>query len=396
MQISTDRRVPFNKVVSWEMELARLGGLVANDNERVASSYTVACQEALREATAALAVYMTPSCTQSLEMAALLAGLGPGDEVIMPAFTFASTANAIVLRGATPVFVDIRPDTCNLDESLVAPAITPKTRAIVPVHYAGVACEMGTIMSIAEDAGLYVFEDAAHAVFARWKGRALGSIGHMGAYSFHSTKNLTSGGQGGALLVNTPSLIPQADIVYENGTNRGAFVRGAVPYYEWIRLGGNYNMSEVQAVVLSMQLLQGADLTASRVASWTYYYEKLSAGCEEYGVALPVIPDYCQHNAHIFYLRMPTRDVRQAVMARLASAGIEAPSHYEPLHSSPAGHAYGRFNGMDKWTTKVASTIMRLPLYHGISKDDQDYVIASLLAALEDVIGSSARTSVDS
>lgn len=385
MSLSADRHIPFNRPLAVGSELSIIADLIARSKGNVPAYYTQACQSLLRQATASPAVYLTPSCTQSLEMAALLAGIGPGDEVIMPAFTFVSTANAVVLRGATPVFVDIRPDTCNVDASIISQAITPRTRAIIPVHYAGVACEMDVIMEVAEQAGLVVIEDAAHSVFATWRGRSLGSIGQLGAYSFHSTKNLTSGGEGGALLVNAEVFRQQADVVRANGTNRDAFMRGEVSCYEWIRPGGNYNMSEVQAAVLWAQLQQGEAITESRLAAWQYYYQGLESVCVRAGISLPVVPPDCRHNGHIFYALMPSASARNEVMQRLAAAGIEAPSHYEPLHRSPAGRALGRFHGPDEHTSRVASTIIRLPIYHDILRDDQDYVIEHFIRAVDTV-----------
>lgn len=383
MSCSVARHIPFNRPLTIGSELSVIADLIARSAGASPAHYTQASQRLLRQLTNASAAYVTPSCTQSLEMATLLAELGPGDEVIMPAFTFVSTANAVVLRGATPVFVDIRPDTCNLDESLVGGAVTSRTRAIMPVHYAGVACEMEAIMAIANRAGLLVIEDAAHSVFAYWRGRALGTIGHMGAYSFHSTKNLTSGGEGGALLVNDLAYLQQADIVRANGTNRDAFIRGEVPCYQWIRPGGNYNMSEIQAAVLWAQLQQGEAITASRVAAWEYYFQQLRDVCVSAGIGLPKVPGDCRHNGHIFYLLMPDADRRQSIMARLAGAGIQATSHYEPLHRSPAGRAFGRFEGPDTHTLRVASTIIRLPIYHDLSRDDQDYVIDQVILAIK-------------
>lgn len=379
------RNIPFNRPLSARAELLAATAMIAKYKDQAPPHFVNACASILGRACKTAKVHLTSSCTQSLEMAVLLAGVGPGDEVIMPSFTFVSTANAVVLRGATPVFVDIRMDTCNMDESLIPQAITPRTRAIIPVHYAGVACEMGAIMEVAEQAGLVVIEDAAHSVLASWRNMALGAIGHIGAYSFHSTKNISSGGEGGALLINDSAYEQQADIVRANGTNRDAFFRGEAPCYEWIRAGGNYTMSEVQAAVLWAQLQQAETITASRVAVWEYYFQQLQGICFKKGILLPTVPAGCQHNGHIFYVLMPDARKRQAMMARLADAGVPAPSHYEPLHRSPAGRELSRFSGSDQRTLRVASTIMRLPVYHDISKDDQDYIIDHFISAAKAV-----------
>ena len=375
MSLPSKRHIPFNRPFSARSDLVEAANMIARKKTGSPQSYLTGCESFIREAADVAAAYLLPSCTQALEMATLLAGIGPGDEVIMPSFTFASTANVVALRGATPVFIDIRPDTCNLDASLIGDAITARTRAIIPVHYAGVACEMEPIMALAAQAGLTIIEDAAHAVFASWNGRALGSIGHFGAYSFHYTKNITSGGQGGALLINAGQSLEAANLVRENGTNRGAFLRGEVAHYEWVRPGGNFTMSEAQAILLWHKLQQGSDITESRVAAWNYYYRGLESTCARAGIALPHVPPGCQHNGHIFYVLLPSAQARKEVIDELKAVGIEAVSHYEPLHCSPAGREVGRFNGPDVHTTKVASTILRLPVHPHMSRDDQDYVM---------------------
>lgn len=321
------------------------------------------------------------SCTQALEMAALLAGIGPGDEVIMPSFTFVSTANAVVLRGATPVFVDARLDTCNLDEKLVAQAVTPRTRAIMPVHYAGIACDMEAIMETARHFGLTVIEDAAHGVMATWRGRALGSIGHLGAYSFHATKNYTSGGEGGLLLVNDPAYVRQSEIVRDMGTNRADFFRGNSRSYEWLSVGSSYHASELQAAALYAQLGHAEQVNERRRALWYRYQQELEAFCQAQGISLPVVPEGCEHNGHIFYVLMPSAELRDRVISHMQAAGVQAQSHYRPLHTAPAAARYARTSGSCANSTRIAETIIRLPIYYALSDDEQQRVIDSFKAA---------------
>lgn len=318
---------------------------------------------------------MTPSCTHALELAALLAGIGPGDEVIMPSYTFSSTANAFVLRGATPVFVDIRPDTCNLDESLIEAAITSRTRAIVPVHYAGVACEMSGIMALADKYGLIVIEDAAQGMMATWRDRPLGSIGHFGAYSFHASKNFTSGGEGGVLLVNDSRFVERAEVLREKGTDRTAFMRGEVSRYSWRDIGSSYVPSEIQAACLMAQLDQAERVNAARKALWQRYRDAFGSHASTGLVSLPSVPNDCVHNGHLFYLLLPSVSVRDGVVQGAVARGIGVTSHYVPLHTSPAGIKWGRFQGADRHTSLLASRIMRLPLFYGLTNAEQEIVI---------------------
>ncbi|WKX26791.1 dTDP-4-amino-4,6-dideoxygalactose transaminase [Tatumella ptyseos] len=325
-------------------------------------------------------VLLTPSCTASLEMAALLINIQPGDEVIMPSYTFVSTANAFVLRGAKIIFVDVRPDTMNMDETLIEAAITNKTRAIVPVHYAGVACEMDTIMALADKYKLYVIEDAAQGVMSRWKGKALGSIGHIGCFSFHETKNYTAGGEGGATLINDPSLIERAEIIREKGTNRSQFFRGQVDKYTWRDLGSSYLMSDLQAAYLWAQLENADLINQRRLALWQRYYEALRPIADQGRITLPTLPTDCQHNAHMFYLKLRDRDDRDRLITWLKEAEILSVFHYIPLHSSPAGLQFGEFKGEDRYTTLESERLVRLPMYYNLTDNQQKIVIGSLLS----------------
>lgn len=338
-------------------------------------AFTKRCQSWFERALASCGALMTPSCTAALELAALLLDIRPGDEVIMPSYTFVSTANAFVLRGAEIVFVDIRPDTMNIDESLIEAAITKRTRAIVPVHYAGVACEMDVIMAIADKHQLQVVEDAAQGVRAFYMNRPLGSIGHLSAFSFHETKNYTSGGEGGLLAVNEKSLVDRAEILREKGTNRSLFLRGAVDKYSWVDVGSSYLPSELQAAYLWGQLEKVDQINQQRLAAWEHYRAGL-ADLEREGVlGLPSIPPGCQHNAHMFYVKAANIDERTSLIAHLKSAGVQAAFHYVPLHSAQAGRSFGRFSGEDRYTTLESERLLRLPIWYGIDQSAQDKVM---------------------
>ncbi|CAH6784656.1 dTDP-4-dehydro-6-deoxy-D-glucose transaminase [Vibrio chagasii] len=321
---------------------------------------------------------LTPNCTQALEMAAILLNIAPGDEVIMPSFTFVSTANAFVLRGAKVVFVDIRPDTMNIDESLIEAAITPKTKAIVVVHYAGVACEMDTIMDIANRNQLYVVEDAAQAVMTTYKGKYLGTIGHIGAFSFHETKNYTSGGEGGLLLVNDSKFSERAEIIREKGTNRSLFFRGMVDKYSWVDLGSSYLPSEVQAAYLWSQLKNATVINKNRLATWNRYYTGLMGLSKQGVIDLPNIPTEVSHNAHMFYIKVKDLKTRSSLISFLKSRGVMAVFHYIPLHSSPAGAKYSSFIGNDSYTSSQSERLLRLPIYYGMTKEEVDKVISEV------------------
>lgn len=340
--------------------------------------YGKKCQRWFEETLPTKKSLMTPSCTAALEIAALLIDIKPGDEVIMPSYTFVSTANAFVLRGAKIVFVDIRPDTMNLDERLIEAAVTERTRAIVPVHYAGVGCDMSTIMSIAERYNLYVIEDAAQGMMSRYKGQALGTIGHLGAFSFHETKNYTSGGEGGLLIINDEKFKERAEIIREKGTNRSQFFRGMVDKYQWVDIGSSYLPSELQSAYLWGQLEQVDDINENRRAIWQRYYDALLPLQEAGKVNLPVVPADCTHNAHMFYLKTADIEERAALLAFLKAKDITAVFHYVPLHTAAAGHKFGRFCGMDKHTTIESERLVRLPMWYRLDEWSQERVVAAV------------------
>ncbi|MEF1327147.1 dTDP-4-amino-4,6-dideoxygalactose transaminase [Vibrio sp. M260121] len=321
---------------------------------------------------------LTPSCTHALELAALLIDVKPGDEVIMPSYTFVSTANAFVLRGAKIVFVDIRPDTMNIDETLIEQAITDKTVAIVPVHYAGVACEMDTIMAIAQKHQLFVIEDAAQGVMSSYKGRPLGTIGDIGAFSFHDTKNYTSGGEGGLLVVNNPKFVERSEILREKGTDRSKFKRGMVDKYTWIDLGSSLLPSELQAAYLWGQMEVAEKINENRLASWNRYYKLLSELSQQGKIALPSMPEGCQHNAHMFYIKVADIEERTDLINFLKKKEIISVFHYVPLHSAPAGERFSRFSGEDNFTTQESEKIIRLPLWYGMEEHKVDTVAGAI------------------
>ena len=353
----------------------------AHRNHRLAGDgpFTAQCSRWLEQRTGATKALLTHSCTAALDMAAILAGIGPGDEVIMPSYTFVSTANAFVLRGGVPVFVDIRPDTLNLDESRIEAAITPRTKAIVPVHYAGVGCEMEAILEIARRRGLLVIEDAAQSLMSEHRGRSLGALGALGALSFHETKNVISG-EGGALLVNDPQLVGRAEIVREKGTNRSSFFRGEVDKYTWVDLGSSYLPGEIIAAFLWAQLEQAQAITARRAELWNRYHARLEP-CERAGrIHRPVIPPGCRHNAHLYYVLLPGPGQRDRLIERLRAVGIGAVFHYVPLHSSPAGRRYGRSAGPMPNTERAGGCLLRLPLWLGMDPGVPDAVAREIEA----------------
>lgn len=337
--------------------------------------YTKKCQELLERQTGSAKVLLTNSGTDALEMAALLCDLKPGDEVILPSYTFSSTANAFALFGARLVFVDIRPDTMNIDENLIEAAITEKTKVIVPVHYAGVSCEMDTIMDIAHRHNLLVVEDAAQGVMSSYKGKALGAIGHIGCYSFHETKNYSMG-EGGAILINDPKLVERAEIVREKGTNRSNFLRGQVDKYTWVDIGSSYLPSELNAAYLYGQLEDAEKINQDRLASWNHYARGLKELADSGKIELPVIPEGCGHNAHMFYIKTKDLEERTALQKYLRDHGIQTAFHYIPLHSAPAGEQFGSFFGEDKYTTKESERLVRLPMYYKLAPQDCSEVIA--------------------
>ena len=332
-------------------------------------AFTKKCNKWLEETTGTKKALLTTSCTHATELAVLLADIQPGDEAIMPSYTFVSTANAFVLRGAVPVFVDIRPDTMNIDENLIEDAITEKTKAIVPVHYAGVSCEMDTINEIARRHHLYVIEDAAQGVMSSYKGRALGTLGDFGCYSFHETKNYSMG-EGGALLVNDPEAIERAEIIREKGTNRSLFFRGQVDKYTWMDCGSSYLPSDINAAYLWAQLEKADEINDKRLYLWDLYYTLLKELKEEGYIELPTVPEGCKHNAHMFYIKAKDLEERTRLMAYLKEKEISTVFHYIPLHSAPAGKKYGRFVGEDKYTTRESERLVRLPMHYQLTKDE--------------------------
>ena len=369
--------IPFNKPHMTGRELynlaqANFNGMLAGDGP-----FTKKCHLWLEEQTGTQKALLTHSCTAALEMAGLLLGIQPGDEIIMPSYTFVSTANAFVLRGGVPVFVDIRPDTLNLDEEKIEEAITPKTQAIVPVHYAGVGCEMDKILEIASKYKLAVVEDAAQGVMASYKGRPLGTIGHLGTYSFHETKNIISG-EGGALLVNDERFVQDAEIIREKGTDRSRFFRGQVDKYTWQIPGSSYLPGETTAAFLSAQLDEAGIITTRRIALWNTYH-RLFEDLELQGlVQRPFIPEHCDHNAHMYYLILNDGINRDELLSHLRNNGINCVFHYVPLHSSPGGNKYGRYVGDMNVTNRKSEALIRLPLWIGMSTEQQELVHTSI------------------
>ncbi|MET0264791.1 MAG: dTDP-4-amino-4,6-dideoxygalactose transaminase [Duganella sp.] len=372
--------IPFNKPFMtgrelWYIAQAHTNGHLSGDGQ-----FTKLCHGWLERKTGSRRALLTHSCTAALEMAALLADLKPGDEVIMPSYTFVTTANAFVLRGAVPVFVDIRPDTLNLDETKIEAAITPRTRVIVPVHYAGVACEMDTIMDIARRHNLIVVEDAAQGILASYKGRPLGSIGHMGTYSFHETKNIVAG-EGGALLVNDPALAERAEIIREKGTNRSQFFRGQVDKYTWVDIGSSYLPGEVIAAFLWAQLEEAESINDRRMALWNRYHEALAPLEAEGKLRRHHIPAGVEHNAHMYYILLDSLEHRTNVIAGLKRQGVNSVFHYVPLHSAPFGLTHSRQHGDLHNTTALSDRLLRLPLWVGLD-DDLDRVVQALREVL--------------
>ncbi len=372
--------IPFNSPPVTGSEIDYMRSAMESGKLSGDGGFTRRCQQWMEQQFGSHKVLLTPSCTASLEMAALLINIVPGDEVIMPSYTFVSTANAFVLRGARIVFVDIRPDTLNIDETLIEAAITAKTRAVVVVHYAGVSCEMDTIVRLTEKHKLYLIEDAAQGVMSAYKGRPLGSIGHIGCFSFHETKNYTAGGEGGATLINDPELVARAEIIREKGTNRSQFFRGQTDKYTWRDLGSSYLMSDLQAAYLWAQLESAEQINQRRLALWNNYYSALQPLARQGRLTLPVVPEGCTHNAHMFSIRLEDNDTRERLIAWMKEADILAVFHYIPLHSSPAGEQFGRFHGEDRYTTSQSERLLRLPLFYNLTDNNQKTVIGSLMS----------------
>lgn len=358
--------IPFNKPPYLSVEENFVLDSIRSSKISGDGFYSKKCQSWFEKKLGCVKVLLTPSCTHALEMAAILIDVKPGDEIIMPSYTFVSTANAFVIRGAKIVFIDIRPDTMNIDESLIEKAITNKTKAIVPVHYAGVACEMDIIMDIARKYNLFVVEDAAQGMLSSYKNRKLGTIGHLGVFSFHETKNFTSGGEGGLLIVNDESFAQRSEIIREKGTNRSQFFRGMVDKYTWVDIGSSYLMSDLQAAYLWGQLENADKVNSDRIKTWEFYNKKLKKLETSSFVNLPIIPEECIHNGHMFYLKLKDLDERTRLINFLKEKDIMAVFHYIPLHSSPAGIKFGRFHGEDNYTTRESERLVRLPFWFGM------------------------------
>jgi dTDP-4-amino-4,6-dideoxygalactose transaminase len=376
--------IPFNLPHIGERELDYIRQAVVNRHLSGNGPFTAKCHARLRQCLHVEKVLLTHSCTAALEMAAILAEVGPGDEVIMPSFTFVSTANAVVLRGARPVFIDIREDTCNLDESLIEAAITPRTRAIVVVHYAGVACHMDPILDIARRHRLIVIEDAAQGLGSTYRGRPLGSLGDLAALSFHETKNVISG-EGGALIVNNARWGRRSELIWEKGTNRTQFHRGEVDKYTWVDIGSSYLPSEISAAVLLAQLEAIDVITTGRLQAWRRYHEAFESWERKGIVRRPLIPEDCSHNGHLYYLLFPDASCRSAVQSFMRDQNIDAVFHYVPLHSSPAGRTFGRASAPLPVTDRTADRLLRLPLWAGMSEEQVETVIDSVAHALVEV-----------
>lgn len=362
--------IPFNLPTQTGTEQSHIARAIASGQLAGNGPYTKKCEAWFNARLGGVSqTLLTSSCTHALEMAAMLLGVGEGDEVIMPSFTFPGTANAFVLRGARIVFVDVEPRTMNMDANQVAGAITSRTKAIVAVHYAGVACDMDALMALADQHGIYVVEDAAQAMLASYKKKPLGAFGHVGAYSFHATKNFTSGGEGGLLIVNDPSLQERAYYLRESGTNRNAFLAGKVDKYSWVDQGSSYLLSELGAAYLWGGLEQADSIHKQRLTLWEQYTRLLAPLAEQGALELPFVPEHCEHNAHLFSIKLKNQVQRQALQTHLQTHGIETATHYVPLHSSVAGQRYGRFHGDDEHTTLESQRLLRLPMFYGLSAE---------------------------
>lgn len=377
MEMSSSK-VPFNKPAFTGRELEYINDAVSRGMLCGDGVYTHRCSKWMQEKYNSNHVFLTTSCTHALEMAAFLSEIQPGDEVIMPSYTFVSTADAFVLRGARIVFVDIRPDTMNMDETLIEKAITSKTKAIVPVHYAGVSCEMDEIMTLAQKYQLKVIEDAAQGMEASYKGKALGTIGDFGCYSFHETKNFTMG-EGGALLFNDSNYLERAEILREKGTDRSKFFRGQIDKYRWMDYGSSYLPSEMNAAYLFAQLEECEKINIKRLELYDFYHEGLRDLEAKGMIERPFVPDHVSHNAHMYYVKVKDLSVRTRLIAYLKEKGIYSAFHYVPLHSSPAGLKFGRFHGEDRYTTKESERLLRLPMFYNLDMEDAEYVVSSIL-----------------
>lgn len=365
--------INFNVPPHTGKEMEYIGQAVINQKICGDGEFTKKCNTWIERKTGTGKCLLTTSCTHATEMAALLSDIKPGDEVIMPSYTFVSTADAFVLRGGVPVFVDIRPDTMNLDEKLIEAAVTEKTKAIVPVHYAGVSCEMDTIMDIAKRHDLMVIEDAAQGIMSTYKGKALGTFGEFGCFSFHETKNYSMG-EGGALLIRDEKYVEEAEIIREKGTNRSKYFRGQIDKYTWVNYGSSYLPSDMNAAYLYAQLEMAEEINDARKACWNRYYENLASLAEAGKIELPYIPEGCEHNAHMFYIKAADIEERSRMIQFLKVNEILAVFHYIPLHTAPAGLKFGRFHGEDKYTTAESERLLRLPMYYGLQLEQVDYI----------------------
>lgn len=369
--------IPFNIPPFTGKEMNYIRQAVENQKICGDGPYTKKCSEWIEQKTGTAKCLLTTSCTHATELAALLADVKEGDEVIMPSYTFVSTADAFVLRGAKPVFVDIRPDTMNIDETLIEDAITPRTKAIVPVHYAGVACEMDTIMDIAKRHHLLVIEDAAQGIMSTYKGQALGAIGDFGCFSFHETKNYSMG-EGGALLIKDPQYVEEAEIIREKGTNRSKFYRGQIDKYTWVNYGSSYLPSDMNAAYLWAQLELADQINEKRLSLWNHYRELLTPLKEKGYIELPTVPEGCVHNAHMFYIKAKDLEERTRLIDFLKKNEIWSVFHYIPLHTAPAGMKFGEFHGEDRYTTKESERLCRLPMYYSLELDQVDYIVSKV------------------
>ncbi len=372
-------KIPLNKPCVAGNELKYIQEVIHLNKLSGDGIFTDRCQKIIAQNLQAKKVFLTPSGTDSLEMTALLANIKPGDEIIMPSYTFVSTANAFILRGGKVVFVDIRPDTMNIDETLIEQAITKKTKAIVPVHYAGVACEMDTIMAIAKKQGLYVIEDAAQALFSFYRGQALGTIGDFGCFSFHETKNYSCG-EGGAISINNEDYIDRAEIIREKGTNKTSFIRGDVDKYTWEDIGSSFLPSELQSAYLCANLESSTQIKKNRSEAWDLYFSQLSDLADTGKINLPFLPDHCQHNSHIFYLKTKNSKERIRLSQHLKNQNIESTFHYIPLHSSKMGQLHCRFVGEDRFTTQESEKLLRLPLFYDIKSHEVERVTQAVIS----------------
>jgi len=373
------KQIRFNIPTVVGNELGFIEEVINNGRLSGDNQFTEKCHKWFEEKLPCKKALLTTSCTHALEMTAILLDIKEDDEVIMPSYTFVSTANAFVLRGAKVVFVDIRPDTMNIDETKIEQAITSKTKVIVPVHYAGVACEMDTIMDIASRHNLFVVEDAAQGMMSSYKGKALGTIGHFGTFSFHETKNYTSGGEGGLLIINDDEFKERAEIIREKGTNRSQFFRGMVDKYSWVDVGSSYLMNDMSAAYLWGQLLKADDINNNRLDSWNIYKKEFKGLEERNFIELPTIPSDCVHNAHMFYIKVKDMEVRTKLLEYLKLNEIISVFHYIPLHSAPAGLEFGRFDGEDIFTTKESERLVRLPMYYGLENEKIEEVIKAIV-----------------